>query len=226
MKGRISFFICMVAAIGLPLSAQTDHRLDGTWESTRNNLVLIIESTGNGIRVKRSDQNRWYQYEAYREGQYRDQQGNNYYLIDNNTLEWEDHSGRKYLRFQRGSQKNDYNSAGQASGHADSRYRSDYGENDTHIERNHHFGRNTRNTFVSTHQLTGRWINRTTGQVISVKARVNGLRVKAHRSSWTNFSRRNGNTFIDHRGNRYDFQGSRLTYSSQNRDFVMEFQRY
>lgn len=225
MKRSIPFYICILTTIGLPLSAQADQRLDGTWESTRNNLILIIESTGNGIRVKRSDQNRWYQYEVYREGQYRDQQGNNYYLIDNNTLEWEDHSGRKYLRFQRRSQKSDYNSAGQASGHPDSRYRYDDGKNDTHIERNHHFGRNTRNVFVSTHQLTGRWINRTTGQTISVKARRNGLRVKAHRSIWSNFSRRDGNTFIDHRGNRYDFQGGRLTYRSHNRDFLMEFQR-
>ncbi len=225
MKGGISFFICMVAAIGLPLNAQADQRLDGTWESSRNNLILIIESTSNGIRVKRSDQNRWYQYEEYREGQYRDQQGNNYYLIDNNTLEWEDHSGRKYLRFQRRSQKSDYNSADQASGHLDSRYSYDDRNKDTHIERNHHFGRNPRNTFVSTHQLTGRWINRTTGQTISVKARRNGLRVKAHRSGWSNFSRRDGNTFIDPRGNRYDFQGGRLTYTSYSRDFLMEFQR-
>jgi hypothetical protein len=214
-----------MTVISLPLSAQADQRLNGTWESTRNNLILTIESTGNGIRVKRSDQNRWYQYEEYRDGQYRDQQGNNYYMIDNSTLEWEDHSGRKYLRFQRRNQQNEFNRESQVSGHSDSRYRYDDSKNDTHIERNHHFGRNARNPFVSTHQLTGNWINRTTGQMISVKARSNGLRVKAHRASWSNFVRRDGNTFIDQRGNRYDFQGGRLTYHSRNQDFLMEFQR-
>lgn len=219
MKIWISAFF-LLFMISFSPSTWANQDLEGTWKNEQNQITLIIQSTNNGIRVRRSGQNRWYEYERIRQNQFRDREGNTYYFNRDNTLEWEDRSGNKRIRFTRWSE-----SLMRQQGHGDqfSRNRNRHGKH-TYVERNHHYGRSY-HTVVGTHGLQGRWINRTTGQVIHVKAKNNRLQVKAQRGGWETFNRRDGNTFVDRRGNHYDVIGNKLIYTSRNRDFRMEFDK-
>jgi hypothetical protein len=218
MKKWNAIPVLMMCLVVFAFSAHADHRIEGIWENPGHRILLTIESTGNGIRVKRSDQNRWYHYDEFRDGQFRDRDGNTYYLIDDQTLEWEDRSGRKYLRFQRQHRGRSGNG---------NPYDNAYRENgDTYIERNHYLDGHAKRDFITAHRLIGRWINPTTGQMIEIRSHKQGIKVRAHRGGWTHFYRRDGNTFLDQKGNRYDFIGGNLVYTSRRGDFRMEFSRH
>jgi hypothetical protein len=225
MKGRILILFVGMSLISFANTTHADRDLEGIWESDRNQIVLTIETTKEGIRVKRSGQTRWYEYLEYRENQFRDSLGNTYYLLSDNTLEWEDRSGKKRLRFQKRtnfestqSEENPYRDYSDDNRNAR--------KGNKYIERNHHQGQQGQQRIVSTHSLNGRWINQTTGQVISVKAKNNALRIKAHRGGWETFYRKDRNTFIDNHGNRYDARQNEITYTSRRGDFQMTFMRY
>ncbi|MBK8506785.1 MAG: hypothetical protein IPL46_34155 [Saprospiraceae bacterium] len=227
MRGSKSIIVVAMSLICFANVAHADHHLEGVWESDRNQIVLTIETIKEGIRVKRTGQNRWYEYLEYRENQFRDSQGNIYYLLGDNTLEWEDKSGKKRLRFQK---KSNIRQHAAESRPRDSQDNWDAQEGardrDNYIERNHYYGHQGQQASVSTHSLDGRWINQTTGQVISVKSKNNTLRIKAHRGGWETFYRKDGNTFIDSHGNRYDAHKNELSYSSRRADFYMTFRRF
>ena len=223
----MSILVTAMSLIGFAHSAHADHHLEGIWESDRNQIVLTIESTKDGIRVKRIGQDRWYEYREYRENQFSDTQGNIYYLLSDNTLEWEDQSGKKRLRFQKKSNSRQDLTESRERDYSDTWDNEDGArDRENYIERNHYYGQQGRQTIVSTHSLSGRWINQTTGQVISVKAKNNALRIKAHRGGWETFYRKDGNTFIDNQGNRYDAHKNGLSYTSRRTDFHMTFRRF
>lgn len=226
MKTWISYFAAMMLLMNFASANDSDHQLEGIWESENNQITLIIESTNNGIRVKRKGQNRWYEYHQYRPNQFTDSEGNIYFLMRDRILEWEDHRGRKRLRFRKiGSERYAEKSDQHDNWREDTYDRSSRWRQDSNISGHHNTGKSSRK-IVSARHLNGRWINQTTGQTIFIKARNNRLRVKAHRGGWENFERRDGNTFVDHRGNRYVLNQKRLVYTSRRRDFRMDFVRH
>ncbi|NND31676.1 MAG: hypothetical protein HKN76_03730 [Saprospiraceae bacterium] len=215
----------MTAVTGMTLSftwfgITTSVQIDGRWTNAEFGIDLIIELTEAGIKARRVDQENWYVYEEYREGQYRDEDGNNYYIVDENTIEWEDQSGDKHLRFIRKEVD---------PGDPISRHTSPPAETgkqlnksgDLHVERHHHYS----GTSVSTIHLSGKWTNLTTKQTIFVQAKRNFIHVKATGADWASFERSDGNTFIDKNGNRYDHKNGRLEYISRTGDFYMRFVR-
>ena len=221
MKTSKSILMAVFALLSFTLEVRANQRLEGIWENQQNRIILTIESTSDGIRVKRSGQNRWYTYHQIRENQFRDGEGNVYYLNHDNSLEWEDRNGKKRIRFFR----RQHNPSDRAEYRHPSQGSPQHRKSSTHIERNHHYGRSGRYS-VGTHELQGKWINATTGQAIQIQARNNQLKVRANREGWVTFRRSDANTFIDRRGNRYDFIHNRLVYTSRNGDFRMEFSKY
>jgi hypothetical protein len=215
-----------MSLVGYANATDANRDLEGIWESDRNQIVLTIESTNDGIRVKRAGQDRWFEYREYREDQFRDSQGNIYYLLSDKSLEWEDQSGKKRLRFRKKSDSlQDATDSSERHYHDERSAADDMRDRDNYIERNHYYGHQSRK-IVPTHSLNGRWINQTTGQMISVKSKHNTLRIKAHRGGWETFYRKDGNTFTDNQGNRYDASKNELTYRSRRGDFYMVFRRY
>ena len=224
MRGSISIVGVAISIISFITPTYADNQLEGRWESDRHHIIITIETTKEGIRVKRSGQNRWYEYLEYRENQFRDSQGNTYYLLSDNTLEWEDQSGKKHLRFKKSTDLESVRDE-------ENQYRDDsdnnfgVGKDTKYIERNHVYSHHGNREIVATHSFNGRWINQTTGQLITVKSRNNTLRIKANRGGWETFYRKDGNTFIDGHGNRYDARKNELTYVSRRADFIMTFRR-
>jgi len=182
--------------------------VEGKWINATKGLTLIVETTSNGIRVKRTDQQNWYEYEEYRVGQYRDKDGNNYYLIDGEKLEWEGKDGERRLVFSRGSIP-----TSSIPLENDAKDQSEY-----HVERNYYYG-----DAFGPSQLEGWWRNRSSGQSIFVQAHKHLIKVRAHRGGWTTFYRDDRNTYFDNRGNRYDISAGKMFYSSRSGDFKMVF---
>jgi len=196
---------CLVLFITIQASAKSG--VEGIWINSARGLTVFVEAIPDGIRVKRTDQQRWYEYEEYRVGQYRDADGNNYYFVDDSKLEWEGKDGKKRIIFSRGSMPEPsivQNSPKSA--------------HDVHIERNYFYGESARPS-----ELEGRWMNLSTGQSIFIKARANHIKVRAHRGGWTTFFRDDRNTFFDNRGNRYDALPGKMIYRSKTGDFKMAF---
>jgi hypothetical protein len=200
--------------------ASTDVDIQGVWKNTQKEISITVKVTNSGIRVRRIDQTTWYAYEEYREGQYRDREGNNYYIVDENTLEWEDNKGERRLRFSRSMTEEALDAALPVS--PDEGYQAGAPHSgNTYIKRNHYVNGNQ----ISAHSLEGRWQNPSTGQMIVVRGKTNMIKVKARRSSWVSFSRVDQNTFVDGIGNRYDLRKGLLEYTSHSGDFFMRFSR-
>lgn len=208
MKNRIVYLIKhLILYLTIPtfLPAQN---LDGWWKNDQTNLLLLVESTDDGFQTKRLDQEVWYTYIQFREGQFRDHDGNTYFLMGDRNLEWEDHRGSKRLRFHRSDTPLEYvNRRNGYSSYPDTDYKSGKNENNN----------------VNSRSLDGRWINLSTSQKIFVKSKRNRIKVKANRGGWATFDRTNRRGWIDQQGNRYEFRNGRLIYTSRNGDFMMRF---
>ncbi len=219
MTTLIAFLTSSILALFTPTAAAKTHHLEGVWENNRSNLSIRVESIRDGIRVKRLDRNRWHSYTQVRDDQYQDRDGNTYFLIDQNTLEWEDRKGQKRIRFYRDKgdrRDNSYRSR-------DRDYHRDRGR--TQLERNHYYGSRRQGSRIAPQTLSGTWINPTTGQRIRVKTKRGTIKVRAHRGGWTTFYPADRNTFRDRQGNKYDVYRGEMVYTSRNRDFVMRFIR-
>ena len=197
---------CLVFFISVQAIANND--VDGIWINSLKGLTVIVESTSRGIRVKRQDQQTWYEYEEYRVGQYRDAEGNNYYLVDASKLEWEGSNGKRRIVFNKSPLPDGSIAHAIREG----------GNQDVHIERNHYYGETSRPS-----RLEGRWRNKSTGQSITIQAHADFIKVRAHRGGWTTFYREDRNTYFDSRGNRYDVLPAKVIYLSESRDFKMVF---
>lgn len=204
----------------LPLSGwSVGNDLDGIWENARTKVSLMVKSTASGIKVQRINKNRWYYYQELRSDQFRDDDGNTYYLIDEQTLEWEDAKGDKRIRFyKKGS------SSQSRVGQSESRQHSD-----TYVQRNHYYdgGKSRRrgNIKVDPDFLEGRWLNEHTGQTIRVRGKRNSILVRTRKTGWVRFNQDRGRAFVDRQGNKYIFDKGRLSYISRRGDFQMRFIR-
>lgn len=194
--------IVSLIAFGPFRAANAAHQIEGYWLNTRNHVGIDIEETSHGIRVRRTDQNKWYQYDRIRVDQYRDSQGNTYYQFDNDELEWESYDGRRRIKFRRS--------------HRDERYGHDYRDR---------YHDDSPGTYHIYKQLSGRWINESTGLRIQIKEKRNRLKVKT-RGKWRDFRQTRGGDFIDQRGNRYRIRQGWLEYVSHHGDLVMRFKKY
>ena len=202
MKLRVGIMLAMLIT-GFSTQASVRQEIEGFWTNVQKNVSVEVRQTYDGIKVKRRDRSQWISYEKMRSNQYRDRQGNTYYLRTDGLLEWESYDGRKRLRFNRASNPQSYS-------------RDLETDRDIHIERNHYYGGS----------LEGRWINQSTGQIVQVKTRRKTIRVKAHRGGWVTFRPRSNQSFVDDRGNRYRVQHGKLIYTSYSGDFMMRFVRY
>ncbi len=200
MKALFAWIIAFTFVTAGQSMAFANGDVEGRWQNTRTNVLLEVEKTYNGIRVKRLDKSGWIRYESIRRDQFRDHEGNTYEILPDGRLEWQSSDGRRRLRFNRTApQQNIYRSPG-----------------DKHIERNHYYGRS----------LDGKWINKSTGQTILVKKKRHYIKVKARRSDWVIFKPSRHNRFVDDQGNFYKLNNGRLSYSSYSGDFYMRFIKY
>lgn len=191
------------------LTEMVANPIDGIYENQKANVQVLVESTAHGMRVRRLDQSQWYEYEQIRPGQFRDNQGNTYYIVEDSQIEWEDPEGEKRIRFV----KSDVASTPAPS--------SKHGN--TSIQRNDHI---SNRQFISARSMRGRWINPSTGQSINIRASRSGkMEVRGSQTRWITFHRSDGNTFRDRKNNQYHFDKGILTYTSREGDFMMRFKR-
>ncbi len=184
-----------------------EQKISGIWQNEAKELVIRVEPLDDGIKVKRQDQSIWYYYDQIRPNQYRDDLGNTYYLLNDQSLEWESSDGIKRIVFNRSDNK-----AAQTNK-----------SGDTYIEKNHFFA-NAEDKYIAVNDLLGSWLNESTGQKIWITRTANEIEVQANNSS-IRFRRTDGNTFRDSKGNRYDYVNGRLAYVSQSGDFYMRFKK-
>lgn len=190
---------------GMPLLMANP--IDGIYKNQKANVQVLVESTENGMRARRLDQSQWYDYEQIRPGQFRDKQGNTYYILEANQIEWEGPAGKKRIRFV----KSDVTTGSPTN------------QGNTYVQRNHYI---SNRQFVSARSLRGRWINPSTGQSISIRASRSGkMEVRGRQTQWITFHRSDGNTFRDRKNNQYYFDKGTLTYTSREGDFMMRFER-
>lgn len=205
----------------LPSSGwSASYDIDGIWENARTKVSLMVKTTASGIKVQRINKNRWYYYQELRSDQFRDDEGNTYYLIDQHTLEWEDASGDKRIRFYKKGDSSQSNVR-----QSESRQNSK-----TYIDRNHYNdrGKSRRrgNIQVNPDFLEGRWLNQHTGQTIRVRGKRNSILVRTRKTGWVRFHQDRAKTFVDNQGNKYIFDRGDLTYLSRRNDFRMRFKKY
>jgi hypothetical protein len=186
------------------LSGWTLQPIEGYWKNDRAKITIIVEQTPDGIRTKRLDQTQWYTYSKIRKNFYRDREGNTYFLIDDNQLEWENQSGLKKIRFQRTNAPSEYKS-------------------DIYADRQTQYIVPVPDPGSSAKLLEGRWINRTTRQTIRIKANRKDLKVRTSRSGWRQFDW-TGDAWQDRFGNVYYVDNGRLFYSSRSGDLILRFE--
>ena len=218
MKSILSITLAFLASIITTIGWGSTHHIDGIWENARTKVSVMVKTTASGIKVQRINKNRWYYYQELRDDQFRDEEGNTYYLIDEKTLEWEDATGAKRIRFYRKG------SSSQAEISRDNLKR----KGNTHIQRNHYYGHSPRlgSARINPDFLEGRWKNQHTGQTIRVRGKRKSILVRARTTGWIRFYQGRGKSFMDRDGNRYVFDQGRLTYISRQNDFRMQFQRF
>ncbi|MDH3649983.1 MAG: hypothetical protein OEQ53_09880 [Saprospiraceae bacterium] len=210
----ITIIILCLGTLTSMEAAIADHQIEGAWLNERNQITIHIQESRQGIKVKRNDQHQWFTYQRIRESQFRDQEGNTYYQINEGTLEWESFDGNRTLRFHRNGD--------QRSGGYNDNYRSDDSyENDSRFRRQ----RDSYDAQKTWHRLSGVWINRTTGQRIHVKKKGKSIKVKGRRGGWKTFRRTRKEAFVDDHGNRYRIYRGGLEYTSPYGDLVMRFKR-
>ncbi len=201
--------LLLTLLLSLGMSDLLANPIDGIYENQKAKVKVQVESTANGMRAKRLDQNRWYEYEQIRPGQFRDSQGNTYYIIEDDQIEWEGPEGKKRIRFMRSD-------AGQTDASGSK-------QGSTYMQRNHYI---SNRQFVSARSLRGRWINPSTGQSINIRASQSGrMEVRGSQTRWITFRRSDGNRFRDRKNNEYFFDKGTLTYTSREGDFMMRFER-
>ncbi|NND09455.1 MAG: hypothetical protein HKN87_24030 [Saprospiraceae bacterium] len=218
MKSIFSITLAFLASI-VPVSSRgASHHIDGIWENSRTKVSVMVQTTASGIKVQRINKNRWYYYQELRDDQFRDDEGNTYYLINEKTLEWEDATGAKRIRFYRKG----------SSSQAEVRSGDSKRKENTHIQRNHYYGQSGKHASsrVNPDFLEGRWINQHTGQTIRVRGKRRSILVRARRTGWIRFYQDRGTSFMDREGNRYLFDRGKLAYVSRQNDFRMQFRRF
>ncbi len=205
------FAVAIALLCGLTGTARaTTQSITGLWEEIGTRILIEVQPTSQGIRVKRTDQSQWYQYELIRDGQYRDRSGNTYYLAHTGQLEWEDVEGRRRLVFER--------HAGRHRQGPLSSTQSTVRQSNTYIERNHH------GTRVEPRQLVGTWVNVSTRQSIQIRVRRQKMTVRMNRQ-WINFHDVRPGIFEDTYANTLTFHRQELIYDTSNHDLRMVFVR-
>ena len=142
-------------------------QVEGFWYSARAGVAIEVQDTYDGIRVKRTDQDRWRYYDAQRSARFVDPQGNSYEMEGRNQLHWISRNKRQIITFER-SQYDDGNVPGGDYGY-DDWYDDGYFEDGLeglHADgsycpagfRSHHDHRNlTRAEMRRLRRLEGRW---------------------------------------------------------------------
>ena len=197
--------LILLAGLGIwHLPGWTQQSIEGYWKNDRTGITVHIEHTVDGIRARRLDQSIWYTYSQIRSNFYRDGEGNTYFLIDDDLLEWENKTGLKKIRFQRARTTQEY----QADTYTDRHQRSDI-----HIS----------NQAIPAKLLQGRWINKTTGNVIQIKTIRQDLDVRTRHSGWRRYEWA-GDEWRDRFGNKYYLSNGSLFYTSRSGDLIMRFE--
>lgn len=101
MKRIAYIFMTLGLFLTSSYSAEARNDVEGLWSNQRYNVKIRVEQTRDGIRVQRTDRSRWRAYEQVRNLQFRDREGNTYYMVNDQELEWESRDGRKRIRFRR-----------------------------------------------------------------------------------------------------------------------------
>ena len=86
MKMWILLLATATSIVSLSAKSDPDQRLTGTWQNEEHHILLTIEETNDGIRVRRNTQDQWYTYLQIRDRQFRDRQGNIYYLNNKDQI--------------------------------------------------------------------------------------------------------------------------------------------
>ena len=194
MKKRLYYLLAILFA--LPLLSFANNP-DGYWYNQDYNVEILVETTRDGIRVKRSDKRNWYNYEKVARNRYEDYRRNTY-KIKNDQIIWESNDGRQYLRFDRMRKWQD---------DRDRYYEDDWGNSNTCGHQGHcdcyqhenHHGQNVGHR----HGIEGKWYSGDRRTYIKVsKAGRSYIKVKTKHSSLKYRYRRIADyTYQDHRGN-------------------------
>ena len=154
MRFRIYHVLCLLLGT---ISCITADTIDGVYVNNQAKLKLIVESTPDGIRTRRLDQEQWFTYEQIRPRQYRDAKGNMYYILEDDQIEWEGSDGIKRIRFKK-SEALDDDLPNKTSR-----------ENKKSVTSSQQ-SQSIKRQFVNARSLRGKWINRSTGQMIEIKS--------------------------------------------------------
>ncbi|MEL6923394.1 MAG: hypothetical protein AAFO94_05035 [Bacteroidota bacterium] len=228
MKNRIAFgLLTLVTTLMSFTTLSATRQMEGYWSNRGENVEIEVRSTSYGIKVKRTDRNRWFYYDREGNSSYSDSDGNRYYLDGSGLLVWKNRSGRRQLRFRRMDdgrrnsrnydQRRDYHGydddwRNDRSGRYNNRYNDRY-DDDWNRQRYNQWNRKLKVKY-----LEGNWYNRRSGSSIFVEKRNRtSFRINTQKG-WTTFRQTAPATFVDRRGNTIQvLNNGRLKYTRVDR---------
>ncbi len=193
----------LFANIGFALTAQSE-AVTGEWYSTRNNLVITVYQSRNGIEVTRNDNNETYYYNYVDDRTYADRRGNQYYFVSDQVMEFRKHDGRQTISFYRSENADTY----------DRKNGDNYNDNQ--------YWKSRRAADV----LEGRWYHRNFNNTFRIHKKRRNIHVK-YRGSHRTYYPISHTTFEDKYGNRIKLKGrNQLIFFSRKHRRPLVFNRY
>lgn len=182
------------------------HHIEGLWRAESFRVAIEIEEDRNGIKVRRTDENRWYYYDFSGNGTYENRLGDRYRLWNEDQLEYSNDEKGQRIQFYRANTQNFRNNRDGRSGDNSPGYRKsiDYR--------------------TAANLLEGRWWNNSIRQRIFIDRRGSELvvhfdgRARTFRPSYDGY-------FEDRRGNRLKLmenQGAILDLVGDRRPLYLE----
>ena len=124
MKTTTTRMMAVLATMLVSMGGAMASELEGYWVNRENDLIIEVEDTYDGIKVKRDNTSRWRYYERSRGGIFYDANGDNYQAVRNDKLLWSGARGKRKIAFVRYFGPNRQNVRGSYSG----TYQAGYGD--------------------------------------------------------------------------------------------------
>lgn len=176
------------------------HRLNGVWTDHHRSLSIEIKSVSNGIRVRQKKgfwKKKWRTYYYMGKDIYDDCRGNYIHVYHQNKLTWK-RSGKRPIVLRR-SYSWDYEDY-----YPDQKY---LWKRDVHRE-----------------DYLGYWYCSDYNLYLEIQPAEDGLRARRRNGSWVYYTRNHrDNSYRDHRGNRYYFEGHELIWTSGDKRRALRF---
>ena len=218
--------------------------INGFWKSFKKNVVIEVIRTRDGIKTKRTDQNKWYYYEKSKSTRFEDEEGNRF-ILDGKNLIWKSRNGKKTIKFRKVDEldsKDSNSDEEHFETRKDKRYYYDNDEDDSdeyyrHTDRNRnydddysyrnrkYYSRKSYRKARRAKELEGPCFNYLTRKKIIIDARTTSIEVRL-RGRWSRFHQTRVGRFINNRGDVIrTMSNGTLKYMSWNSAIPIYFEK-